>query len=63
MDANEAMEKIQRDLNKIKETFLVPNYDDTVSGWIVEDYIYSIQHTLNDYKNREFAGKEQDPFA
>lgn len=57
------LKKVQEDLNKIKATFLVPNYDDKQNGWIVEDYIHSIQYTLNDYFNREFKKTEPDPFA
>lgn len=57
------MARIQNDLNVIKKTFLVPNYDDKSYGWIVEDHIYSIQDALNAYTNREFKATEPDPFG
>lgn len=57
------MESVQKHLNTIKTTFLVPNYDDKASGWIVEDHIYAIQDVLNNYTNREFKDSEPDPFS
>ena len=62
MTADEAMDKIQKHLNRIKKEFLVPGYDDNKSGWIVEDHIHAIQDVINDYTNREFKASEPDPF-
>lgn len=62
MTADEAMDKIQKHLNRIKKEFLVPDYDDNKSGWIVEDHIHAIQDVINDYTNREFKASEPDPF-
>lgn len=63
MTADEAMKRIQKDLNQIKSVFLNHEFDDKSHGWIVEDHIYSIQHTLNEYHNREFKASEPDPFS
>lgn len=56
------MSKIQAHLNHIKSEFLVPDYDDKQSGWIVEDHIHAIQHVINDFRNQEFKASEPDPF-
>lgn len=55
------IDKIQKHLNEIKKVFLVPDYDDQSSGWIVEDHIYAIQDQINEYKNRNMI--DLDPFS
>lgn len=61
--APEFTNKVQHHLNRIKEVFLSPNFDDRRDGWIVEDHIYAIQHLINDERNAEFKASEPDPFA
>lgn len=62
LESNEAIQKIQTHLNRIKEVFLDEKFDDTKDGWIVEDHIHAIQDVINDYVNREFKASEPDPF-
>lgn len=61
--ADEAFEKIQTNLDKIKKVFLAPNYEDRIDGWIVEDYLHSIQRVINDYSSKQFKQSETDSVA
>lgn len=63
MNADEAMMLIQKDLNSIKEVFLNNTFNDIAHGWIIEDYLHSIQDTLNDYTNREYKASAPDSFS
>lgn len=62
-EADSVIFEIQRHLNAIKQVFLVADYDDKQSGWIVEDHIHGIQDAINNYVNRDFKASEPDPFA
>ena len=60
-DPDVVIDKIQKHLNEIKKTFLVPGYDDKTAGYIVEDHIHAIQDQINEYKNRNTISL--DPFS
>lgn len=55
MQVEEAMLLIQKDLNSIKKVYLNEKYSDANHGWIVEDYIHSIQATIDAYNNRNLV--------
>jgi len=55
MQVEEAMLLIQKDLNSIKKVFLGGKYSDANHAWIVEDYIHSIQATIDAYRNRDLV--------
>ena len=63
MTPEEAINEIQINLTKIKKVFLAPNYEDRVDGWIVEDYLHSIQRVINDCSSKEFKQSETDSVA
>lgn len=40
------LDRIQEHLNRIKEVFLQPDYDDYLQGYIVEDHIHAIEDLI-----------------
>ena len=51
LSKKKALRGIEEQIKEIKRRFLVPNYDDFSTGWIIEDHLQVIDQIFTELHN------------